>query len=48
MKVLGRILIHDSLVDTIKRVAKMYVNEIWGLDYEAFQKVYSSRQQNEV
>ena len=29
----------DSLMDTPKRVAKMYVNEIfWGLDYEAFPK----------
>ena len=30
----------DSLVDTPKRVAKMYVNEIfWGLDYDSFPKV---------
>ena len=30
----------DSLADTPKRVAKMYVNEIfWGLDYAAFPKV---------
>jgi len=30
----------DSLTDTPKRVAKMYVNEIfWGLDYAAFPKV---------
>ena len=29
----------DSLIDTPKRIAKMYVNEIfWGLDYEAFPK----------
>jgi len=29
----------DSLMDTPKRVAKMYCNEIfWGLDYEAFPK----------
>ena len=29
----------DSLTETPKRVAKMYVNEIfWGLDYEAFPK----------
>lgn len=29
----------DSLAETPKRVAKMYVNEIfWGLDYEAFPK----------
>ena len=29
----------DSLQDTPKRVAKMYVNEIfWGLDYDAFPK----------
>ena len=29
----------DSLLDTPKRIAKMYVNEIfWGLDYEAFPK----------
>ncbi len=39
MKVLGLDLADDSLVDTPKRVAKMYVNEIfWGLDYEAFPK----------
>ena len=39
MKVLGLDLTDDSLVDTPKRVAKMYVNEIfWGLDYEAFPK----------
>ena len=39
MKLLELDLTDDSLVDTPKRVAKMYVNEIfWGLDYEAFPK----------
>lgn len=39
METLGLDLSDDSLVDTPKRVAKMYVNEIfWGLDYEAFPK----------
>ena len=39
MKALGLDLTDDSLIDTPKRVAKMYVNEIfWGLDYEAFPK----------
>lgn len=39
MKTLGLDLSDDSLVDTPKRVAKMYVNEIfWGLDYESFPK----------
>lgn len=39
MEVLGLDLSDDSLVETPKRVAKMYVNEIfWGLDYEAFPK----------
>jgi len=39
MEVLGLDLDDDSLRDTPKRVAKMYVNEIfWGLDYEAFPK----------
>jgi GTP cyclohydrolase I len=39
MKTLGLDLSDDSLCDTPKRVAKMYVNEIfWGLDYEAFPK----------
>ena len=39
MKVLGLDLTDDSLMDTPKRVAKLYVNEIfWGLDYEAFPK----------
>ena len=39
MLTLGLDLSDDSLVETPKRVAKMYVNEIfWGLDYEAFPK----------
>lgn len=39
MKTLGLDLNDDSLVDTPKRVAKMYVNEIfWGLDYTKFPK----------
>lgn len=39
MKTLGLDLSDDSLTETPKRVAKMYVNEIfWGLDYEAFPK----------
>ena len=39
MNVMGLDLSDDSLMDTPKRVAKMYVNEIfWGLDYEAFPK----------
>jgi GTP cyclohydrolase I len=39
MNVLGLDLTDDSLAETPKRVAKMYVNEIfWGLDYEAFPK----------
>ena len=39
MKALGLDLKDDSLVDTPKRVAKMYVNEIfWGLDYDAIPK----------
>ncbi len=39
-KTLGLDLNDDSLIDTPKRVAKMYVNEIfWGLDYAAFPKV---------
>lgn len=39
MKTLGLDLKDDSLAETPKRVAKMYVNEIfWGLDYEAFPK----------
>jgi GTP cyclohydrolase IA len=39
MNTLGLDLTDDSLIDTPKRVAKMYVNEIfWGMDYEAFPK----------
>jgi GTP cyclohydrolase I len=39
MHILGLDLRDDSLTETPKRVAKMYVNEIfWGLDYEAFPK----------
>lgn len=39
MTALGLDLTDDSLAETPKRVAKMYVNEIfWGLDYEAFPK----------
>jgi GTP cyclohydrolase I len=39
MNYLGLDLTDDSLIDTPKRVAKMYVNEIfWGLDYDAFPK----------
>lgn len=39
METLGLDLSDDSLMDTPKRVAKMYVNEIfYGLDYEAFPK----------
>ncbi len=39
MGYLGLDLTDDSLIETPKRVAKMYVNEIfWGLDYEAFPK----------
>jgi GTP cyclohydrolase I len=39
MQVLGLDLTDDSLIETPKRVAKMYVNEIfWGLDYDAFPK----------
>ncbi len=39
MRILGLDLSDDSLVETPKRVAKMYVNEIfWGLDWEAFPK----------
>lgn len=39
MRALGLDLNDDSLIETPKRVAKMYVNEIfWGLDYEAFPK----------
>lgn len=39
MRTLGLDLSDDSLEETPKRVAKMYVNEVmWGLDYEAFPK----------
>ena len=39
METLGLDLGDDSLIETPKRVAKMYVGEIfWGLDYEAFPK----------
>jgi GTP cyclohydrolase I len=39
MKTLGLDLSDDSLIETPKRVAKMFVNEIfWGLDTEAFPK----------
>jgi len=39
METLGLDLSDDSLMETPKRVAKMYVNEVfWGLDYEAFPK----------
>lgn len=39
MQYLGLDLSDDSLIETPKRVAKMYVNEIfYGLDYEAFPK----------
>ena len=39
MRALGLDLTDDSLIDTPKRVAKMYVNEIfWGLDYDSFPK----------
>lgn len=39
MSVLGLDLEDDSLIETPKRVAKMFVNEIfWGLDWEAFPK----------
>jgi GTP cyclohydrolase I len=39
MTILGLDLTDDSLAETPKRVAKMYVNEIfWGLDYDAFPK----------
>ena len=49
---LGLDLEDDSLTDTPKRVAKMYVNEIfWGLDYDAFPKatvVENKMQYNEM
>lgn len=39
MTTLGLDLTDDSLIETPKRVAKMYVGEIfWGLDYESFPK----------
>jgi len=39
MRIMGLDLSDDSLIETPKRVAKMFVNEIfWGLDYEAFPK----------
>lgn len=39
MRIMGLDLSDDSLIETPKRVAKMYVNEIfWGLDFEAFPK----------
>jgi GTP cyclohydrolase IA len=39
MRTLGLDLSDDSLAETPKRVAKMYVNEIfWGLDYASFPK----------
>jgi GTP cyclohydrolase IA len=39
MQTLGLDLSDDSLAETPRRVAKMYVGEIfWGLDYEAFPK----------
>ena len=39
MELLGLDLSDASIAETPKRVAKMYVNEIfWGLDYEAFPK----------
>lgn len=39
MHIMGLDLSDDSLIETPKRVAKMYVNEIfWGLDYDSFPK----------
>ena len=39
METLGLDLTDDSLIETPKRVAKMFCNEtMWGLDYEAFPK----------
>lgn len=39
MQIIGLDLQDDSLAETPKRVAKMFVNEtLWGLDYEAFPK----------
>jgi GTP cyclohydrolase I len=52
METLGLDLTDDSLIETPKRVAKMYVNEIfWGLDYDAFPKcttVDNKMQYNEM
>ena len=52
METLGLDLSDDSLMDSPKRVAKMYVNEIfWGLDYDAFTKatvVENKMQYNEM
>lgn len=52
MRIMGLDLTDDSLIETPKRVAKMYVNEIfWGLDYEAFPKcttVDNKMQYNEM
>jgi GTP cyclohydrolase I len=52
METMGLDLSDDSLIETPKRVAKMYVNEIfWGLDYEAFPKcttVDNKMQYNEM
>lgn len=52
METLGLDLSDDSLMDSPKRVAKMYVNEIfWGLDYDAFPKatvVDNKMQYNEM
>jgi len=52
MLTLGLDLSDDSLIETPKRVAKMYVNEIfWGLDYDAFPKcttVNNKMQYNEM
>ena len=40
MQILGLDLTNDSLAETPKRIAKMYVNEIFGgLDYDKFPKV---------
>lgn len=40
MKTLGLDLTDDSLCETPKRIAKMYLNEIfWGLDYNNFPKI---------
>jgi len=52
MTTLGLDLSDDSLMDSPKRVAKMYVGEIfWGLDYDAFPKatvVENKMQYNEM